>query len=326
MKTKIAILAAFFLLLSSNSSFAQDVLPRDNADTPYFPSPYYRESESHPVRTLAYVLHPIGWTLRELVYRPISAVIASNPASRSVFGYRDPYDFKETICFNPHSDAPDCAMVPPYSKISHSVNVIGSGGKNGNGARGQAFGGDAYADGNNAYSGGGLSEGSLGQYGADASRQIEFPDIAFEAGKTKLGALGEGRVRQVAMMLNSDPSLNVILEGYTDTRGSEKANIQVGAQRAQAVKNELVSLGINPARIETVGRGKSSPIFTEDAEWAHAINRRVVVSVVSGGNGGAAASSNTQPQVMANAATEPVADGAVDGGVDDVLPPAAMLE
>ena len=323
MKTKIAILAAFLLMLSSNNAFAQDVLPRDNVDPAYFPSPYYRESESHPVRTIAYVLHPIGWTLRELVYRPISAVIASNPATRSVFGYRDPFDFKETICFNPHTDAPDCAMVPPYSKISHSVNIIGGGSKSNYSMSGRtqaaAYGGGYGQE---------LNEESMKQLGA--TRQVYFPDIAFESGKTKLSALGEGRVRQVAMLLQSDPDLNVVLEGNTDKRGSDKANMQLGAQRAQAVRNELVSLGISPARLDTVSHGSSSPVFTENAEWAHAVNRRVVVSVGYGRDTVGVGSVDKAPQVQAEAvAPAPAAvetDSAVNNEVDDILPPAAMLE
>ena len=330
MKTKIAILAAFLLLLSSNNSFAQDVLPRDNANTPYFPAPYYRESESHPVRTIGYMLHPIGWTLRELVYRPLSAMIASNAATRSVFGYRDPYDFKETICFNPHTDAPDCAMVPPYSKISHSVNIIGGGSGN---AKGQMHGVGVYGGGSNAYSGGGtvygssLDEESLKQLGGGTARQIYFPDIAFELGKSRLSALGEGRIRQIAMLLNSDPSLNVLLEGNTDTRGSSQANMQLGAQRAQAVKDVLMSLGVSPSRLETVSHGSTSPVFTEDAEWAHAINRRVVVSVYSGAAGVGATNDKPQVQAAANAAVEFEPDSAVGGDIaDDILPPPAILE
>lgn len=266
MKTKIAILAAF-LLLSSNNVFAQDLLPRDNRNPDYFPSPYYRESESHPLRTVGYVLHPIGWTLRELIYRPMTAAIASTSTTRSVFGYRDPFDFRETICFNPNVEAPDCAMVPPYSKISHSVNISGTGNSGGAAGYGTVYDGDLDAD-------------TLSQL--NSSRQVYFPDIAFEFGKSKLNALGEGRVRQVALLLQSEPDLQVVLEGNTDSRGSDQLNQKLGEQRALTVKSELISLGISPQRLETMSRGKTSPIFTDETEWAHAVNRRVVISVGHG--------------------------------------------
>ena len=50
---------------------AQDQLPYDNGLATYHTAPRYRESESHPLRIVAYALHPIGWALREGVFRPL---------------------------------------------------------------------------------------------------------------------------------------------------------------------------------------------------------------------------------------------------------------
>ncbi|MCB0311192.1 MAG: hypothetical protein KDD42_08150, partial [Bdellovibrionales bacterium] len=50
---------------------AQDQLPYDNGLSTYHSAPRYRESESHPLRVLAYVVHPVGWLAREVIFRPL---------------------------------------------------------------------------------------------------------------------------------------------------------------------------------------------------------------------------------------------------------------
>ncbi len=276
MKTKFAILST--LLLLSNSVFAQDTLPKDNmGDSIYFPSPQYRESESHPLRTAAYAVHPIGYFLREVVYRPLSAFMASNVVTRSVFGYRDPYDFRESICFNPNASTPDCAMIPPYSKVDYSAGVN----------KGYTF---DKATGTIRTENIGENE-SIVQL--KASRQIYFPDIAFESASSKLSTLGEGRVRQIAALLDSDPSLNVILEGNTDNNGSAQSNKALGESRAKNVKAKLVTLGIDASRLDIISYGADNPIFTENTAWADAVNRRVVVTI--GGQDNRIVASNELP-------------------------------
>jgi len=80
------------LILCPGLVSAQDLLPADNGLASYHSSPRYRESESHPLRVAAYVLHPIGWLAREVVFRPFSYFASSTETTRSVFGYREPFD------------------------------------------------------------------------------------------------------------------------------------------------------------------------------------------------------------------------------------------
>ena len=97
----IKILALAFVLISmSNGAQAQDILPYDNGIDVYHPSPRYRESESHPFRIVAYALHPVGWVIREGVTRPVSYLISSNRVTKSVFGYREPFDYRQPLCFS----------------------------------------------------------------------------------------------------------------------------------------------------------------------------------------------------------------------------------
>ncbi len=77
-----------------------------------------------------------------------------------------------------------------------------------------------------------------------------------------------------AEFLRSYPSVHVTLEGHCDERGSTEYNLGLGARRAQAAKNYLVSLGITPDRMETVSEGKEQPICTESTEECWQQNRR----------------------------------------------------
>ena len=96
-------------------SLAQDRLPRDNGIFTYHYEPRYRPSESHPLRTLSYIIHPIGWIAREGFYRPFSALMASTRETRSIFGFREPFDYREPECFSPDSSVPDCRSLLPFN-------------------------------------------------------------------------------------------------------------------------------------------------------------------------------------------------------------------
>lgn len=218
-------------------SLAQDQLPYDNSDDDvglYHPAPAYRESESHPLRILAYIVHPIGWVARELIFRPLSYFASSTPETREVMGYREPFDFRKPSCFSKSDGVPDCRKVAPFNYDSDS-----------------AVGG--------------------------AEQVVYFPDVNFDFNKHTLNRVGKEKAIEVAKMLSRGEPVNVELQGNADKRGSDAYNMKLGMDRAEAVKAELVSLGIPSARLSTVSFGERKPLFTEDEDWAYAANRRVEV-------------------------------------------------
>ena len=106
-----------FALATPSAVHGQDQLPRDNSQefADYYHAPAYRESESHPLRVIAYVFHPIGWVLRELIFRPLSYFASSTPETRMVMGYREPHDIYKPSCFNRGDEVPDCRQVLPFN-------------------------------------------------------------------------------------------------------------------------------------------------------------------------------------------------------------------
>jgi len=85
-----------------------------------------------------------------------------------------------------------------------------------------------------------------------------------------------------AQWLAKYPSVRVAVEGHCDERGTREYNLALGARRANAVKEYLVSQGVSAARVETVSYGKERPICTESNEACWTQNRRGV-TVISGG-------------------------------------------
>lgn len=230
----------------AQSALAQDNLPYDNGLSSYHTAPRYRESESHPLRIFAYVLHPIGWVLREGIVRPLSYFASSTPETRSVMGFREPFDYRQPECFSADDSIPDCRSILPFN----------------------------YDQGSQGAGGGG--EGVAGE------KQVYFPNVNFDFNSRKLNTLGKGRTKQIAQMLQSDPNVKVVLQGHTDYKGSEQYNLKLGMDRAESVRKELLALGVSAERLSTVTFGESQPLFTEQEDWARAINRRVEAHPDSG--------------------------------------------
>ena len=91
-------------------------------------------------------------------------------------------------------------------------------------------------------------------------------------------------LQRQATWLQKYPSVRVTIEGDCDERGTREYNLALGARRANAVKEFLVSLGVSASRIETISYGKEHPICTASTEDCWAQNRRGVTTITAGAN------------------------------------------
>ncbi len=89
-------------------------------------------------------------------------------------------------------------------------------------------------------------------------------------------------VERQAQFLAENPTVTVTIEGHCDERGTREYNLALGDRRANAVKDYLTSLGINPSRMQTISYGEERPIAAGSNENAWADNRRAVTVVTSG--------------------------------------------
>ena len=79
--------------------------------------------------------------------------------------------------------------------------------------------------------------------------------------------------------LKQNSGVSVTIEGHCDERGTREYNLALGENRAQAVKNYLIGLGINPDRVSTISYGKERPAVVGSNDGAWAQNRRSVTTV-----------------------------------------------
>ncbi|MCC7400963.1 MAG: OmpA family protein [Chitinophagaceae bacterium] len=101
--------------------------------------------------------------------------------------------------------------------------------------------------------------------------------INFESGKSVIRNESLNIVDELYKMLNTNPSLKIIIEGHTDNTGTKAANQLLSEQRAASLKQALVKKGIAAERISTVGYGQDKPIAGNTTEEGRAKNRRVEI-------------------------------------------------
>lgn len=101
------------------------------------------------------------------------------------------------------------------------------------------------------------------------------PSIFFEGSSNELSAAAVKEIKQIASIMREHPKVKLIVEGHTDSTGSEKRNYMQGLKRAEAVKKALVQEGIPASRIQTTSFGETRAIVHETDEESRAFNRRV---------------------------------------------------
>lgn len=72
---------------------------------------------------------------------------------------------------------------------------------------------------------------------------------------------------------------SITITGHSDNRGSDALNDRLSLERANDIKNRLVSIGVNPDQISTVGKGKREPIATNETAAGRAQNRRIEIAI-----------------------------------------------
>lgn len=108
---------------------------------------------------------------------------------------------------------------------------------------------------------------------------ITLRDVLFDFGEAELKPGAERSIEQLVAYLEKNGDRRLLVEGYTDSVGDESFNNSLSEQRAQAVREQLVTAGIDPERIEAVGHGESYPIASNDTPYGRQLNRRVEVVV-----------------------------------------------
>jgi outer membrane protein OmpA-like peptidoglycan-associated protein len=104
--------------------------------------------------------------------------------------------------------------------------------------------------------------------------------ITFAAGSSEIDAGSAVALDVAAGEILERTGIRIRIEGHSDAGGSPEANEALSLRRAEAVRGYLVRKGVAPQRLETLARGASSPVASNDTESGRARNRRVELVVL----------------------------------------------
>jgi outer membrane protein OmpA-like peptidoglycan-associated protein len=110
---------------------------------------------------------------------------------------------------------------------------------------------------------------------------VNMSDVLFDFGKYTLKPGAREKLAKISGIIVSHPGLKLQIEGYTDSVGSDEFNQKLSEERANAVRDYLVSESVASDSITAEGFGKSNPVASNDTPSGRQLNRRVQL-VVSG--------------------------------------------
>ncbi|SOB94545.1 peptidoglycan-associated lipoprotein Pal [Rhodobacter maris] len=147
-----------------------------------------------------------------------------------------------------------------------------------NGANGVVDPGGAFGD-------GAISQGSINDPNSPAYFSATVGDtVHFVVDQSTLTDEARSILSGQAQWLNAHQNYAAIVEGHADEQGTREYNLALGARRASAVQEYLISQGVSGARLRTVSYGKERPLAVCSSEECYSKNRRAV-TVISLGAG-----------------------------------------
>jgi peptidoglycan-associated lipoprotein len=116
----------------------------------------------------------------------------------------------------------------------------------------------------------------------EIARPIVLQNIYFDFDKYDIRADAAPELDRLAVLLERNPTLRILIGAHTDTNGSEAYNIKLSNNRAKAVVNYLKQKGIDPKRLTWIGYGESQPlIYPELSDADEQANRRAEFRIMS---------------------------------------------
>jgi OOP family OmpA-OmpF porin len=221
----------------------------------------YDDSQSHPLRILAYLMHPATFVFEWTVLRPFHYLVSATEAQEAFFGHtphppvlsepqpaRNYAVPKRTAMPNVPPTEPQTAASAAATQPVETVKVVE------------------------------VPVEKLVVKEVPKVAEVEkfvFPAVAFRFDSAELTELGKGQVYLAAQRLKDKPELTVVIEGHTDSIGTDEYNQKLGLHRAQSVIKELSLQGIDASRMSAASLGETRPVINQETDWAHAVNRRV---------------------------------------------------
>ncbi len=108
---------------------------------------------------------------------------------------------------------------------------------------------------------------------------LTLGDVLFDTAKSDLKKGAYATIEKLSEFLEEYPERKVLIEGHTDSVGGDQYNLGLSINRAEAVRDALMEMGIDSARIRTKGYGKKFPVASNDTPAGRQRNRRVEIII-----------------------------------------------
>jgi outer membrane protein OmpA-like peptidoglycan-associated protein len=221
----------------------------------------YDDSQSNPLRVAAYLLYPVGFLAEWTVFRPFHFLVSATKPQEAFFGHHphppvlaEPQPLQD-YGVTPKVPIKQTAVEPKIAAPATPPETV-----------------------------------KIVQVPVEKIvvkevpkivevEKVVFPAVAFRFNSAELTDLGKGQVYLAAQRLREKADLTVVIEGHTDSAGSEEYNQKLGQRRAETVIKELEAQGIDSSRVSAASLGESEPLINQDTQWARAVNRRVEFQV-----------------------------------------------
>ncbi len=139
------------------------------------------------------------------------------------------------------------------------------------------------------------SEGVAVQREGDLLALTFNSDVTFDVNSDTLLGGVYSELDRVASVLARYPQTVIIVEGHTDSTGSDSYNQQLSERRANSVARYLIQRGVNASRIKAIGYGEQRPVASNDTPEGRRQNRRVEIRISPNGNSGGAYNQQSSP-------------------------------
>lgn len=116
--------------------------------------------------------------------------------------------------------------------------------------------------------------------GCAVGQSVELHGVNFELDSARLTPNARTILEQAVATLRQSPGFRVEIQGHTDTQGSAAYNLRLSQRRAESVRAFLIERGVDAGRLSAKGFGESLPKTLDDSPEAHAVNRRVELTVL----------------------------------------------
>jgi len=125
---------------------------------------------------------------------------------------------------------------------------------------------------------------ALGSKQTDRGDVITLGDVLFDSNRAELRAGGVRDMGKLVEFMKNHPKRTAMIEGFTDSQGTESGNFDLSTRRAETLRMALIDQGVTADRLRTRGYGEAYPIASNTSAAGRQMNRRVEI-ILSDENG-----------------------------------------